>query len=155
MVGSDPVSGFTVSVVTRLNRITELMASVAAFGPAAADAAADGIEEIIKRNCPVDLGELRDSVTKEQIGPDSYAVGPTAYYAPYVNYGTGPHVPNTERVGDWAGRHGFDPSELISHIAENGTAANPFMEASAEEAQGMGIDLFFDKVSFGLVGGVI
>ena len=36
-----------------------------------------------------------------------------------------------------ANDHGWDPSEIISHIAANGTAAHPFMQPAIEEAKGM------------------
>jgi hypothetical protein len=151
MVGSDPVSGYTVSIVTRLNRISELMASVTAFGPVAAGAAADTIIGLIQKHAPEDTGDLKASVTKTELGMNTWAVGPTVAYAPYVNYGTGPHVPNATRITDWAQRHGWDASELIGHIAKYGTAATLYMEAAQAEAQGMGMDLFMDKVTLTLV----
>jgi len=46
------------------------------------------VENNAKKNCPVDTGELRRSITHEVNG-DTGIVGSNLEYAPYVEYGTG------------------------------------------------------------------
>jgi hypothetical protein len=144
MVGSDPLSGMTVTIVNRLDSISRcaaVIAGIEAFGEAAPKAACNKMEDILKRNMPEYQGELKDSVTTQQMGPKKWGVGPTAYYAPYVNYGTGPHVANVERITEWANDKGFDPSAMMTHIAKEGTQGVFYMEAAIAEAQGEGAGL--------------
>ena len=155
---SDPVSGFTFTLVSRINyiaRMAEIVAGLEIFEEAATGATADELVTLIQKYMPEWTGDLKASVTKQQLSvePPVWAVGPTAEYAPYVEYGTGPHIPNVDNLTAWADDHGWDASEIISHIAANGTAAHPFMQPAIEEAKGMGADMFFDTVSFGLVSG--
>lgn len=152
-MGSDQLSLLAFSITSRINRIAEALAGIELFGREAPKAAAEGIADLIKKNIPVWTGDLRDSVEVQELSPTAYAVGPTLYYGPYVNFGTGPHLPNMDKITEWGNAHGFDPSALMSHIESFGTAAHPFMETAAAEAEGMGASLFFDKISFSLVGG--
>lgn len=46
------------------------------------------VENEAKKNCPVDTGELRRSITHE-MGHNEGQVGTNLHYAPYVEYGTG------------------------------------------------------------------
>lgn len=156
---ADPLTGFTFTIVNRVNsiaRCAEVIAGLEVWIQGATEISADEIGQLIQKHMPEDTGELKASVETQQLSvvPPVWAVGPTAYYAPYVNYGTGPHVPNVTRVIEWAIGHGFDPTGLINHMAIAGTAAHPFMEPAVEEAQGMGLDLFFDKIAFNVVLGV-
>ena len=155
---TDPLTPLVFSLVSNINyiaRMAEIVAGLEVFEEAATGATADELVELIQKYAPEDLGALKESVTKQQLSaePPVWVVGPTAKYAPFVEFGTGPHIPNTDNLTAWAGRHGWDASEIIDHIALYGTAAHPYMQPAMEEAQGMGADMFFDKVSFGLVSG--
>ena len=46
------------------------------------------VEKDAKRNCPVDTGNLRQSITYEVVD-DTCAIGTNVEYAPYVHQGTG------------------------------------------------------------------
>lgn len=46
------------------------------------------VEATAKKNCPVDTGELRNSIDFVVVGDAGY-VGTNKEYAPYVEYGTG------------------------------------------------------------------
>lgn len=46
------------------------------------------VENEAKRNCPVDTGALRNSITHE-VNDNEGTVGTPLEYAPYVEYGTG------------------------------------------------------------------
>ena len=45
------------------------------------------VENEAKKNCPVDDGQLRQSITHEIEGNEAW-VGTNVFYAPYVEYGT-------------------------------------------------------------------
>lgn len=47
------------------------------------------VENDAKRRCPVDSGQLRNSITHEVIDGNVGRVGTNVEYAPYVEYGTG------------------------------------------------------------------
>lgn len=49
------------------------------------------VENDAKRKCPVDTGQLRQSITHEIEG-NTGVVGTNVEYAPYVEYGTGIHA---------------------------------------------------------------
>lgn len=49
------------------------------------------VENDAKRNCPVDTGRLRQSIT-HRIEGSTGIVGTNVEYAPYVEYGTGKHA---------------------------------------------------------------
>lgn len=61
------------------------------------------VENSAKLLCPVDTGQLRNSI-HTTVGNDGAIVGTNVEYAPYVEYGTGrkgdPSVPHRE---DWEG----------------------------------------------------
>lgn len=46
------------------------------------------VQNDAKRNCPVDTGQLRSSITYE-VEPQQGVIGTNVEYAPYVEYGTG------------------------------------------------------------------
>lgn len=142
MVGSDPLSGMTVEIISRIDyigRCAAVIAGLGVFAEAAPEAACDEMIDIIRSHMPEYQGGLKASVIKQQMGPNTWGVGPTAYYAPYVNYGTGPHVPNVEKITEWSKDHGIDPSAMISHIATEGTHGTFYMEAAIADAQGKGM----------------
>lgn len=45
-------------------------------------------EGYAKRLCPVDTGNLRNSITHQQENEDTEIIGTNVYYAPYVELGT-------------------------------------------------------------------
>lgn len=53
-----------------------------------------------KRNCPVDTGRLRSSITTKQTALNEVLVGTNVEYAPDVEFGTKPHIitPKTKKV---------------------------------------------------------
>ena len=88
-----------------------------------------------KEKAPVDTGRLRSSITTV-LQPFKAMVGPTVFYAPYVEYGTRPHWPPKGALQPWAARHGFPAGSLGDFlvrraIARRGTRAHPFMRPAA------------------------
>lgn len=90
--------------------------------------------------CPVDTGELRNSIQVKKTAPLTVAVGTNKEYAPYVEFGTGtqgdPAVPHTTKEywryqdenGEWHTSHGqpaqpflrpaIDEEEIVSTVAD-------------------------------------
>lgn len=81
-------------------------------------------------NCPVDIGDLRQSIGAEKIDDMTYRVATNmtkeAPYGPYVEYGTGPHVIRPKKPGgtlrfkingDWV---------FAKEVNHPGTRAQPF-----------------------------
>ena len=92
------------------------------------------IQQAAQAVCPVATGALRDSITIQMEDNDtgtSGSVGPTMFYAQYVEYGTGrrggpapyPHVMS------WPGMH-----------------AQPYMRPALDEARGQVKDIFLQKL---------
>ena len=75
--------------------------------------------------CPVQTGELRNSIKVQKVAPLTVSVGTNKEYAPYVEYGTGtagdPEVPHTSKEswrwqdeqGNWHTSHGQPPQTFL------------------------------------------
>lgn len=83
------------------------------------------LEASAKKNCPVDTGNLRESIHTHVIDQNTVAVGTPCEYAGYVEYGTGPKgdpsVPHTTKKfwryqdaeGNWHTSHGQPPQPYM------------------------------------------
>lgn len=83
----------------------------------------------LKQTKAWDTGHAATSILVER-SPDgaTVEVGPTAPYAPYIEFGAKPHFPPPDALEDWARRHGFDSAWPICRaIAKRGIKANPFL----------------------------
>ena len=61
------------------------------------------VETDAKKLCPVDDGQLRQSITSELINNNNGAVGTNVEYAPYVHQGTGIYAVNGDgRKDRWS-----------------------------------------------------
>jgi len=68
-------------------------------------------------------------------------------YAPYIEFGTRPHVVPVKNNIDfqkWANKKGLNPYAVAASIAKKGTRANPFFQRSIEQAQD-GVNIEFGK----------
>ena len=84
----------------------------------------------MKYLCAVDQGGLRDSIDYEVIAHACY-VGTESQYGPWVEHGTGPHMPPIEPLQAWAQRVLGDPElawPIALKIRKYGTKAQPFAE---------------------------
>lgn len=83
--------------------------------------------------CPVDTGELRNSIRVEKIAPQTVAVGTNLEYAPYVEYGTGtqgdPSVPHTSKES-WS----YQDENGAWHTS-HGHPAQPFLRPAVDEQE--------------------
>ena len=83
--------------------------------------------------CPVNNGELRNSIMVEKNAPLSVAVGTNKEYAPYVEYGTG-------TMGDHAVQHttkeswSYQDEEGNWHTT-HGQPAQPFLRPAVDRSE--------------------
>jgi hypothetical protein len=95
------------------------------------------IESKAKNLCVVGVaGLLRASIHYKRTGEAEGVVEVNQAYAPYVEYGTPPHMPPVEALELWADRILGDPSlawAVAMSIKERGTPSQPFLFPAAEE----------------------
>jgi HK97 gp10 family phage protein len=85
------------------------------------------VENDAKRNCPVDDGVLRASITHEvDENNASVSIGTNVEYAPYVEYGTGIYNPEGRKTA-WIYTTP-DGETYISH----GQEAQPFLQPAVD-----------------------
>ncbi|MBP5182027.1 MAG: HK97 gp10 family phage protein [Lentisphaeria bacterium] len=77
-------------------------------------------ETYAKQLCPVDTGNLRNSITHQRAGKDTEAVGTNVEYAPYVELGhhtaSGKKVPGRPFLRPAAEDHGQEYQEIMKKI---------------------------------------
>lgn len=87
------------------------------------------VEGTAKELCPVDDGQLRQSITSEMINELTGAVGTNVEYAPYVHQGTGIYAVNGDgRKERW--KYQDAKGEWHSTI---GQRPNPFLERALDQ----------------------
>ena len=94
----------------------------------------DRIYEAARRNVPVRTGVLRSSIEKGGVGDFLYVSmgNPRAYYAPYVEYGTRPHMIYPRRAR--ALRFEVKGKTVFArYVRHPGTRPRYVMRRSAEE----------------------
>lgn len=91
----------------------------------------------IRNNGTTNTGRLTNSIG---VKFDEFTlvarVGAEAHYAPYVEYGTAPHMPPIEPLKDWARLKLGDESAgypVALKIAREGTDPQPFLEPAVEK----------------------
>ncbi len=106
---------------------------------ASVQAGLDLVKTTAQGYCPVDTGALRDSITTEIVETGSTIVGkvgPTMYYASWVEYGTG-------RLGD--------PSAPYAHVESwPGMIARPYFRPAFDESKEAIQELFKGTLSTAL-----
>lgn len=96
------------------------------------------IQQAAQAACPVDTGALRDSITISMEDNDtgtSGSVGPTMFYAEYVEYGTG--------------RRG-SPAPYPHNMSWPGMKAQPYMRPAYDENKDAILDLFRGQIAAAL-----
>lgn len=78
-----PVNNITVTV----NNTPEVLAKIKSAIAAALDESGNLVENAAVEKCPVDTGNLRNSLT-HQVNGDTVEIGTGVEYAPYVELGT-------------------------------------------------------------------
>lgn len=103
-------------------------------------------EKAAKEKCPVDTGDLRDSIHTEAKADDQVATGTSLKYGPDVEFGTGPKgdpsVPHTTKKfwrykdaeGNWHTSHGQPPQPFMrTAFSENKDKAVDAVKESIRE----------------------
>lgn len=86
------------------------------------------VEADAKQLCPVDDGQLRQSITSELVDSTTGAVGTAVEYAPYVHQGTGIYaVKGDGRKDRWS----YQDAEGEWH-STIGQQPNPFLERALD-----------------------
>lgn len=93
------------------------------------------VENQAKKNCPVDEGRLRASITHTPVLPGP--LGPAAFvysdveYAGFVHDGTAPHGIDGNPLLAWNGDSG---PAFAPHVDHPGTAPQPFLADACDAA---------------------
>lgn len=85
-------------------------------------------ESFAKANCPVDTGNLRNSITHTLEGDRSVMIGTNTQYAPYVEFGTGIHAETGGRHTPWV-YQGSDGK----FYKTSGSPAKPFLRPAVRD----------------------
>ena len=100
------------------------------------------VENEAKRLCPVDTGDLRNSITHE-VDDGVGIVGTNKEYAPYVEYGTGIFaVEGNGRDTPWS----YQDDEGNWHTTV-GQKPQPFLEPAARIKKKLVIKVFNDEIN--------
>ena len=100
------------------------------------------VENEAKRLCPVDTGDLRNSITHE-VNDGVGIVGTNKEYAPYVEYGTGIFaVEGNGRDTPWS----YQDDEGNWHTTI-GQKPQPFLEPAARIKKKLVIKVFNDEIT--------
>lgn len=100
------------------------------------------VENTAKENCPVDSGQLRNSIASNVSG-ETGEVGTNVEYAPYVEYGTG--VFNPGRLTPWR----YQDASGEWHTT-TGQKPQPFLVPALDSNRDKILNIFKEKVKEGL-----
>lgn len=79
-------------------------------------------ERYAKEKCPVDTGNLRNSITHQMDGDNKVLIGSNVEYAPYVELGTGKYADGGRKTS-WV----YEDSKGNWHMT-NGQKAQPYLK---------------------------
>ena len=128
----------TAKFVPNSNLASILPNKIAPAVRASVQASLSLIQQAAQAVCPVDTGALRDSITIQMEDSDtgtSGSVGPTMYYAEYVEYGTG--------------RRG-SPAPYPHVMSWPGMKAQPYMRPAYDENKDAILNLFRGQIAMAL-----
>lgn len=97
------------------------------------------VERDAKRNAPVDVGDLRRSITSEVrvegLGGQTVkgVVGSNKVHAAAMEVGTRPHWPPPGVLDAWARRHGVNPYLVARAISRRGTRPRRYLQRAFED----------------------
>lgn len=100
------------------------------------------VETDAKKLCPVDDGQLRQSITSELINNNNGAVGTNVEYAPYVHQGTGIYAVNGDGRKD---RWSYQDAEGKWH-STIGQKPQPFLERALDNNRDKINKIFEDEI---------
>ena len=104
------------------------------------------VEAEAKRKCPVDTGQLRQSITHEVID-NTGVIGTNVEYAPYVEYGTGKYAANGNgRQTPWS----YQDPKTGNWIWTAGQRPQPFLEPALLENEKDILELIEEEIKKGV-----
>lgn len=102
------------------------------------------VEADAKLKCPVDTGELRQSITHE-VYRDGCVIGTNYEYAPYVEYGTGLYASNgLGRQDKWS----YQDSKGQWHTTV-GQKPQPFLQPALNDNRDKIVEIIKDSITGG------
>lgn len=106
------------------------------------------VEGTAKTKCPVDTGQLRNSITHNYFVTNNtmgYEIGTNYEYAPYVEYGTGLYAANDDgRKTPWS----YQDSEGNWHTTK-GQKPQPYLQPALNENRDRILDMFNKEIKRG------
>lgn len=102
------------------------------------------IEELAKANCPVDTGQLKESIHTQMVDESAAAVGTNVKHSIFVEFGTGPKgdpaVPHTTKEY-WR----YRDAQGVWHTS-HGQAPQPFMRTGFAEGRGKAVEAVKESI---------
>lgn len=100
------------------------------------------VEGTAKELCPVDDGQLRQSINSKVIDNRNASIGTNVEYAPYVHQGTGIYATNGDgRKTPWS----YKDAEGKWHTTR-GQQPNPFLERALDNERNKIIKIFREEI---------
>ena len=100
------------------------------------------VEGTAKELCPVDDGQLRQSINSKVIDNKNASIGTNVEYAPYVHQGTGIYAKNGDgRKTPWSYK-----DEKGEWHTTRGQQPNPFLERALDNERNKIIKIFREEI---------
>ncbi len=134
---------FTVTVNERGTTLRIIASSIPEeVLPAFVDALADFCFNSIYLKAPWRTGFLAMSITKT-VDCDSATIGPTALYAPFVSFGTAPHLilPRNAKALAFPGSV-LGGLVFAARVMHPGVKSNPYIHLAAEDTRDQALTVF-------------
>lgn len=103
------------------------------------------IQELAKRNAPVDTGHLRRNIKIIKLSETSYVVVSEAPYSASMEFGSRPHWTSAKNLKLWARRKLGDENAayaVAAKIARKGSERHPFMVPALMEVKNIWVERF-------------
>lgn len=97
-------------------------------------------ERYAKAECPVDTGNLRNSITHAKEGTNTEIIGSAVEYAPYVELGTGKYYPGGRQT-PWV----YTDSKGKTHLT-HGNRAQPFLKPAITDHKAEYVNIFVNNL---------
>ena len=109
------------------------------------------MQELAVRNCPVDVGILRNSIRlfPSTPGYKNYILADGVSYGIDVEYGTRPHYISAEHLKGWARRVLGDENAaypIAKKISLLGVEAQPFFRPALDQVKKIWVKRFWNKI---------
>ncbi len=106
------------------------------------------LQEVAKRNAPLDTGHLRRNIKIVRINQNSYLVVSEAPYSASMEFGSRPHWTSAENLKTWARRKLGNENAAYAiqkKIAMRGVDRHPFMVPALMEVKNIWVPRFAEQ----------